>query len=348
MLEWIVNKLLGRDTPATGCTPPSAPSQQRRAVSFGFVAGTTPSPNSGRSQLAAIGNTEAICPYCGTRLDKKPARKKECPNCSKPIYVRTRPLDNQKVLVTEEQKEAVEEQWSIVNGSHAAYLAERCARDWAVGIAHRLTDRSADPTPECRKGPATSEWIANTLLGREVLTTPEQLVPYIVDNFDEAAEHQIAAAQAQVRQVCPQSPEVALLYAFRVSKCVPRVTNFETLASRWRTACFGPRGAAGLFAGRDSVNYRRAYEFLASIYLKRFCELVRATVDKAEHAAANRKSISAKENVYFAAIRKVEDAGRLLDHYDVLRAEGLLWREEAQRWTEHLKQRAAVISSKPQ
>jgi hypothetical protein len=83
---------------------------------------------SGPSQFAAIGNTEVVCPYCRNRLDKKPGRKKKCPHCANFIYVRTRPLDNQKVLVTEEQREVIEEQWSIVNGTHDDYIAERRAR----------------------------------------------------------------------------------------------------------------------------------------------------------------------------------------------------------------------------
>ena len=95
------------------------------------VVPATPKPQvySGPSQFAAIGNTDAVCPYCGTRLDKKPGRKKKCPHCANFIYVRTRPLDNQKVLVTEEQKEVIEEQWSIVNGTHDNYVAERRARE---------------------------------------------------------------------------------------------------------------------------------------------------------------------------------------------------------------------------
>lgn len=189
------------------------------------------------------------------------------------------------------------------------------------------------------------EWIANKLLGRKVLTKPEQLVPHIMDHFDEAAEHEIAAVEVEVGRACPRSPEVALLYAFRVSKCVPRVTTFGTLASRWRTACSGPRGAVGLLAGRHSGNYRQTYEFLSSLYLKRFCELAKAITDKAEDSAAKRKSASAKQNVYNAAIRKIEDGGRELDHYAVLSADASLWRQEARRWTDYLKQRVAAISS---
>jgi hypothetical protein len=58
-------------------------------------------------------------------LEKKPGRKKTCPHCGQFIYVRTRPSDEQQVLVTEPQAEQIEDQWSIVNGTHDAYLADK-------------------------------------------------------------------------------------------------------------------------------------------------------------------------------------------------------------------------------
>ena len=72
-------------------------------------------PGEGPSQLTAIGNLDAVCPYCGNQLAKKPGRKAKCPHCANFIHVRTRPLDNQKVLVTEQQMEAINEQWGIVH-----------------------------------------------------------------------------------------------------------------------------------------------------------------------------------------------------------------------------------------
>ncbi len=58
-----------------------------------------------------IGNIEAICPYCNKELEKKPGRKKKCPFCGNFIYVRTRPYDSEKVLVTETQIKELEKQW---------------------------------------------------------------------------------------------------------------------------------------------------------------------------------------------------------------------------------------------
>jgi hypothetical protein len=46
-----------------------------------------------------------------------PQRKKECPNCKKTFYSRTRPLDHKKVLITIDQLTELERQNAINNGS---------------------------------------------------------------------------------------------------------------------------------------------------------------------------------------------------------------------------------------
>lgn len=74
-----------------------------------------------------VGNIEPICPNCGKALENKPSRKKKCPECGNFMFVRTRPSDNKKVLVTEAQAEVIEEQWSIVNSTHDSYLKEKKA-----------------------------------------------------------------------------------------------------------------------------------------------------------------------------------------------------------------------------
>ena len=78
-----------------------------------------------KRKFEPIGNTDAICPHCTHALDKKPGRKKKCPHCGHFMFIRTRPCDEQRVLVTEAQAEVIEEQWSIVNDTHTEYLANR-------------------------------------------------------------------------------------------------------------------------------------------------------------------------------------------------------------------------------
>lgn len=52
------------------------------------------------------------CPSCSSELEKVPKRKKKCESCGNYIFVRTRPLDRKKVLVTEEQAEQIEQEWA--------------------------------------------------------------------------------------------------------------------------------------------------------------------------------------------------------------------------------------------
>lgn len=74
------------------------------------------------AQPKEIGETDAICPYCHAQLAKKPGRKAKCPTCGNYIYVRTRPLDRQRVLVTENECELIERQWAEEQGKLGEYL----------------------------------------------------------------------------------------------------------------------------------------------------------------------------------------------------------------------------------
>jgi hypothetical protein len=95
-------------------------------------------PPSGE-RLQAIGTVDAVCPYCRATLKKKPESKTKCRTCGNFIYVRTRPLDNQRISVTEDQIELIAEQWAIHNGTHAEFLAAQHTRDdERTRLAHAL------------------------------------------------------------------------------------------------------------------------------------------------------------------------------------------------------------------
>jgi hypothetical protein len=59
-------------------------------------------------------NTEfykkAICPYCNYQLEKAPERKKKCPQCAKFIMVKTSKISGNKILLTEEQNNELQEE----------------------------------------------------------------------------------------------------------------------------------------------------------------------------------------------------------------------------------------------
>ncbi len=93
-----------------------------------------------------IGETKPICPYCETKLEKKPSRKKQCPHCENYIYKRTRPYDDAHIIIREDQIEDMEEQWAIANGQYDLYKKEQKRKE---RIKNRLTDQSGnEPTKE--------------------------------------------------------------------------------------------------------------------------------------------------------------------------------------------------------
>lgn len=63
-----------------------------------------------------LGNTEPVCPYCVKPLDKMPGRKTKCPFCANYMYVRTRPADKKRVVVTEQDAAKIDEQWMVEKG----------------------------------------------------------------------------------------------------------------------------------------------------------------------------------------------------------------------------------------
>lgn len=65
---------------------------------------------------------KAECPYCNGVLDKVPGAKTKCPCCKKFIFVRTRPQDEVRVVVTAEDADKIDEEWRIINGTQEAFL----------------------------------------------------------------------------------------------------------------------------------------------------------------------------------------------------------------------------------
>lgn len=57
--------------------------------------------------------SEARCPYCHQLLPKIPQRKTKCPHCGQFYYVRTRPSDREKVIVTTQEADAIEIEWKV-------------------------------------------------------------------------------------------------------------------------------------------------------------------------------------------------------------------------------------------
>lgn len=85
-----------------------------------------------------IGMENKICPYCGNILEKFPSRKKQCKACKNYMYIRTRPYDNKKVIVTEQEIEIIKEDELKKYGEYEEYLIQKQKfeqeKDWLKKI----------------------------------------------------------------------------------------------------------------------------------------------------------------------------------------------------------------------
>lgn len=149
-------------------------------------------------------------------------------------------------------------------------------------------------------------WIGNKLR-KKTLRTPEQATRYIVEHFDEISEQEIGKAETEVKRAKGNHPEASLLYALRVSKCVPTLKSFKTLASRWSTANCGV-GAAGLQFAQGAKNWQLVNDFLTQLYLKRYETICADLIQKTAATIAKRKSEQAKLNAIQKASDKISEA----------------------------------------
>jgi hypothetical protein len=97
-----------------------------------------------QSRFAEIGNSDAICPCCGESLEKKPGRKKKCPHCGNHIYVRTRPSDGEKVLVTVAQMKVIDELRPRTKEQRREYEKEYLEAEAALSKQFGFTPTASD------------------------------------------------------------------------------------------------------------------------------------------------------------------------------------------------------------
>ncbi len=124
----------------------------------------------------------------------------------------------------------------------------------------------------------------------------EGLALRVAQDFANVSEQQIAELEYQVGVTALDSLELHLLYALRVSKCVPDLRKLDTLASRWGVAHRGA-GGMGLNAAKSSPDWSTIVDFLSKLYQDKFRELAQQTVTKAIENGAKRKSNTAKQKV---------------------------------------------------
>ena len=82
-------------------------------------------PNTDNQQREPKDERKAECPNCHKVLSKIPGAKTKCPHCGEFIFVRTRPKDNVRVVVTKIEADKIDEEWTIVAGTHDIFVAEK-------------------------------------------------------------------------------------------------------------------------------------------------------------------------------------------------------------------------------
>lgn len=65
----------------------------------------------GRTTASDQDFRKTVCPNCGSELKKVPVRKTRCPHCRQFMFVRTRPTDRARVIVSEEESKRIDFEW---------------------------------------------------------------------------------------------------------------------------------------------------------------------------------------------------------------------------------------------
>jgi DNA-directed RNA polymerase subunit RPC12/RpoP len=65
--------------------------------------------------MNSLDQRRAECPRCRKSLKKIPASKTKCPHCGDFMFVRTRPQDGARVVVTADEVQRIEADWSVWN-----------------------------------------------------------------------------------------------------------------------------------------------------------------------------------------------------------------------------------------
>ncbi len=82
--------------------------------------------NAATQQREQKDERKAECPNYHEALFKIPGgAKTKCPHCGEFIFVRTRPKDNARVVVTKAEADKIDEEWTIVAGTHDIFVAEK-------------------------------------------------------------------------------------------------------------------------------------------------------------------------------------------------------------------------------
>jgi hypothetical protein len=153
-----------------------------------------------------------------------------------------------------------------------------------------------------RRSPQQAAWKQGRT---KFAASPGTALQTVLAHYEELDERAIADVEHGLLPYLKLETDRSLLYALRLSKCVPTLKVVKTLISRWNTTNCGA-GGFGLEYGKQSRHYKAVFDFLASRYLQRLHELLVVEIDKADATAQLRKTASAKRNVWLRLVQKLE------------------------------------------
>ena len=146
------------------------------ALAFDLVDSLAPGCRNNSGYVIGLGGISTLkeptdlrkpeCPYCHLALKKIPGAKTKCPHCARSIFVRTRPEDFSRVLVTRAEAERIDTDYRngrtterLTNQAHKYYPD---VADWAAILRER------DSKSHQRTHPVTGNTIRST-----IVSTPE-------------------------------------------------------------------------------------------------------------------------------------------------------------------------------
>jgi hypothetical protein len=91
-----------------------------------------------------IGELGSDCPYCSAVISPRPQRKKRCPHCGNPVYVRTRPIDKKKVLLAEDELLMLAKEWRIYHEVFEDHQVDE--EDFLAEKARLIKGRDIEPS----------------------------------------------------------------------------------------------------------------------------------------------------------------------------------------------------------
>ena len=133
------------------------------------------------------------------------------------------------------------------------------------------------------------------------------VIVMIMFDYYELTGSSIAAYEHTLFQMDPEHIDRGLLYALRVSHCVPKINTFNKLSSCYETALKGPRlnSQYCLESAKDSDLYEKVRDFIHKLYGKRFIELLNNIIQKTNSEIEHRKTNKAKYNSWDRAFKKL-------------------------------------------